>query len=177
VGGARGWVGRAGGFRGEGAERGSSSGWIGGGHAPATPVSTISRMWWSKRRPKTRLWGRFFECVPKAKRDASFFCERNSIGVASSNGCTALCRLRCTPAAAAQTVSGMRAAPGHQGGCVFNAEERTVRLLQHEQVDEDAVDQPGGLLTSHEQSGLRVLVELGLAIPQEAPGSRRLRGL
>lgn len=57
----------------------------------------MSRMWWSNRRPKTRLCGRFFECVPKANSDASFFCERNSIGVASSNGCTALCRLRCTP--------------------------------------------------------------------------------
>ena len=77
-----------------------------------------------------------------------------------------------------EAVSGVRATPGHQGGCVFHAEEeRTVRLLQHEQVDEDAVDQPGGLLASHEQSGLRVLVELGLPIPQEAPGSRRLRGL
>ena len=52
-----------------------------------------------------------------------------------------------------------------------------MRLLQHEEVDEDTVDQAGGLLASHEQSGLRVLVELRLAIPQEAPGSRRLRGL
>ena len=47
-------------------------------------------------RPSTRLCGRFFECVPNAKSEASFFWQRNSSGVASSKGCAAFCRLKWT---------------------------------------------------------------------------------
>mmetsp|Transcript_13430 Transcript_13430/g.43001 ORF Transcript_13430/g.43001 Transcript_13430/m.43001 type:complete len:287 (-) Transcript_13430:42-902(-) len=61
----------------------------------STPNSYMSRMRWSKQRPRTRLCGLFFECVPNPKSDASFFWQRNSSGVASSHGWTALCRRKC----------------------------------------------------------------------------------
>jgi hypothetical protein len=124
-------------------------------------------------RPKTRLCGRFFECVPNAKSDASFFCARNSMGVASSNGCTALCRLRCTPV---PTVTEMSRRMWHARTSTRSGRARTVRLLEHEQVDKHVVDQSGGLLATHEQSRLRILIQLGLAVSQEALGFRRLGG-
>mmetsp|Transcript_24672 Transcript_24672/g.57055 ORF Transcript_24672/g.57055 Transcript_24672/m.57055 type:complete len:234 (+) Transcript_24672:1412-2113(+) len=54
--------------------------------SPETRNSAMSSTWWSYVRPSTRQCGRFFECEPKAKRVASFFCVRNSTDVGSSNG-------------------------------------------------------------------------------------------
>lgn len=58
------------------------------------PLSTLP----SPPLPSSAGLGRprlFFECVPNPKSDASFFWQRNSSGVASSHGWTALCRRKC----------------------------------------------------------------------------------
>jgi len=50
------------------------------------PNSIMSKIWPSKQRPMTRLWGLFLECEPKRNKDASFLTLKNSREVWSSNG-------------------------------------------------------------------------------------------
>lgn len=56
-------------------------------NVPASmPSSYMSKMRWSKVRAKRRLCGRFLECEANTTKDASFFREKNSSAVLSSNG-------------------------------------------------------------------------------------------
>ena len=43
-----------------------------------TVYNSIQRIRINKKLPKTRLWGRFFECDPNKNIDASFLSEKNS---------------------------------------------------------------------------------------------------
>ena len=56
------------------------------------PTSILSNTLPSKMRQKTRLCGLFFECEATTQMAASFFSQRNSILVSSSNGLTGFFR-------------------------------------------------------------------------------------
>lgn len=99
------------------------------------PSSSMSMTSLSNVRAKMRLFGRFFECRPTRKSEASFFFDQKASEVLSSNGCMALLLLK-------EIASGFFS-------CIYTTQVRGVSRTQRIEPDRRS-----GLLTNSESATL-----------------------